>query len=267
MAISLFRKAKFTFWQMAEGRAIFEWQSFYLLRGLLKKLPQGDGHPVIVFPGFMASDISTKPLRKLLDDLGYTTYGWDLGRNVVFNQDREQLMRNLLRNVHQHEGQKVSLIGWSLGGIFARELAKFDPELVRSVITMGSPISGVAEHSNARYLFDSLNGKPSEHRKRRMHSLNIPPAVPTTSIYSKSDGIVAWEGSVQHPKHAPELTENIEVPGSHLGLGVNLLAIYAIVDRLAQGDENWQPFDMSGFKRLLYREPKHFTRSNLERAY
>ena len=267
MAFSFLRKSKFTFWQMLEGRALLEWQGFYLLRGLLKKLPQGDGHPVIVFPGFMASDISTKPLRKLLDDLGYSTYGWDLGRNVVFNQDREQLMRNLLRNVHQRAGRRVSLIGWSLGGVFVRELAKFDPELVRSVITLGSPISGEAEHSNARYLFDSLNGKPSEKRKQRMTSLNFPPLVPTTSIYSKSDGIVAWEGSVQHPKHSLELTENIEVPGSHLGLGVNLLAIYAIVDRLAQDDGNWQPFELTGFKKLFYREPKHSISAKTEVAY
>ena len=264
MSISRQRKAQFQFWKYAEGRAIFEFQSFYLLRPILCRLPGGDGHPVIVFPGFVGSDTSTAPMRRLLDDLGYSTHGWGLGRNLLVDGKRENQMRELLRRVYQNEGRKVSLVGWSLGGVFAREIAKLDPECVRSVITMGSPISGNSAHSNANDLFHSLNGNPSEARRERMSNLNQPPPVPTTSIYSKTDGIVAWEGSVQ--SDAP-LIENIEVPASHLGMGVNPLVMYALADRLAQAEDNWQPFDRSGVKRLVFPDPKRNLRNTLAAVF
>lgn len=264
MSISLIRKAQFQFWKYAEGRAIFELQSFYLLRGLLRKLPKGDGHPVIVFPGFVGSDSSTKPMRKLLDDLGYSTYGWGLGRNLTINDHREEQMLNLLRDVHKNEGRKVSLVGWSLGGVFAREIAKLTPEHVRSVVTLGSPISGNSAHSNADDLFRKLNGDPSDAMHKRMQNLNLPPPVPTTSIYSKTDGIVAWEGSVQ--SDAP-LAENIEVPASHFGLGVNPLVMMLLADRLAQTESNWQPFERSGYRQLVFPDPKQSCSGNLVSAF
>ena len=258
MSISLLRKAQFQFWKYAEVRSIFELQSFYVLRHIMRRLPKGDGHPVIVFPGFGGSDFSTRPMRRLLDDLGYSTYGWGLGRNLLFDQKRERQMRNLLSNVHKIEARKATLIGWSLGGVFAREIAKLDPQRVRSVITMGSPISGVAAHSNAGDLFQALNGDPSDSKRNRFGKLNQPPPVPTTSIYSKTDGIVAWEGSVQH-KHdtvnSKSQTENIEVPASHLGLGVNPLVMLVLADRLAQAEGDWKAFDRSGLKAVVYGNP------------
>ena len=96
--------------------------SFIMLRRLLKRLPKGDGHPVIVFPGFVASDRSTKPMRKLLKDLGYATYGWGLGRNLRFDDAREAKMNALLEEVYKKHNRKVSIIGWSLGGVFALSL-------------------------------------------------------------------------------------------------------------------------------------------------
>ncbi|MEM7358706.1 MAG: alpha/beta hydrolase [Pseudomonadota bacterium] len=252
MPNSLIRKAQFTFWKYAEGRAVFEFQSFYLFRSLLRKLPKGDGHPVIVFPGFVSSDLATRPMRGLFRDLGYSTYGWGLGRNLMVDHKREQKMRNLLRNVYKKEGRKVSLIGWSLGGVFAREVAKANPEYVRCVITMGSPISGDLHHSSAKDLFSAINGDPSEGANENYRHINEPPPVPTTSIYSRTDGIVQWEGSVQHD--AP-LTENIEVPASHLGLGFNPFVMLVVADRLAQAEGQWKKFDPSGLKRLIYRTP------------
>ena len=126
MSFNFLRKSQFQFWRMAEGRSIIEWQSFYLLLPLLRQLKSGDGHPVVVFPGFVGSDVSTKPLRKLLKELDYSSYGWGGGRNGSFDQERENEMRNWSRNVYQKEGRKVSLIGWSLGGVFAREIAKLE---------------------------------------------------------------------------------------------------------------------------------------------
>ena len=250
----LSKKGPSLFWTLTEGsRASFEFSTFFALRRLMKRLPKGDGHPVIFFPGFVASDYSTKPMRKLFTDLGYQTYGWNLGRNLVFNAKREAQMQALLKRVYKKHGEKVSIIGWSLGGLFAREVAKAYPEYVRSVISLGSPISGDPDHSNAGRLFKYFNGEPDAEMLARMKSMSIAPPVPTTSIYTKADGVVAWKGSIQRKSKTP--SENIEVPASHIGLGVNPLVMYAIADRLAQAKDEWAPFEMSGMKRFIFKTP------------
>ena len=130
-------------WTLTEGmRATYEISAFYALRGAMKTLPKGDGHPVLVLPGFVAGDRSTKPMRSLLSDLGYEAHAWGLGRNLRFNAKREEEMSDLVCRIYEQSGkQKVSLVGWSLGGVFARELAKLHPEKTRLVISLGSPIS------------------------------------------------------------------------------------------------------------------------------
>lgn len=250
----LSKKGPSFFWTVTEaGRASFELGTFIAFRRLMKKLPKGDGHPVIFFPGFVASDRSTKPMRKLFSDLGYQTYGWDMGRNLIFNDEREAKMHALLKRVYKKHGEKVSIVGWSLGGLFAREVAKAHPELVRSVISLGSPISGETDHSNVGQLYKYFNGEPDENMQRRMKSMNFAPPVPTTSIYTKADGIVAWKASVQRKSETP--SENIEVPASHFGLGVNPIVMYAIADRLAQADGAWKPFEMLGARRFIFKKP------------
>jgi len=198
-----------------------------------------------------ASDRSTKPMRKLLTDLGYATYGWGLGRNLVFNDAREAKMNALLEETYAQHGQKVSLVGWSLGGVFAREVAKSNPDMVRSVISLGSPISGELDHSNARKLYEYFNGKPDRKMQNRLASISVAPPVPTTSIYTKTDGVVAWKGSIQRPGKTP--SENICVPASHIGLGVNPLVMYALADRLAQEESQWAPFEAEGLKRFVFK--------------
>lgn len=247
--MNLLRKAEFNFWRFAEARSVFEIQSFYLLRPLMNRLPKSDGHPVLVLPGFMASDISTVPLRGLLADLGYACYGWGLGRNIVVDRHREAELQQLLRALHEKHGRKVSIIGWSLGGLFAREIAKVHPECVRTVITLGSPISGQPKHSNVNRLFGYFNREREiEHTERRKDLKQSPP-VPTTSIFSKTDGIVAWEGSLQHD--GPQL-ENIQVPASHIGMGANPLVMYVIAERLAQAEGEWQRFNPSALEKLIF---------------
>ena len=250
------RKGPSLFWTLTEGRGIFELNAFYAARLLLKRLPKGDGHPVIVFPGFVASDRSTKPMRNLLNDLGYKTLGWGLGRNLVFNTTREAEMRNLLERVYKAEGRKVTLIGWSLGGVFAREIAKANPDSVRSVITLGSPISGDLDHSNARRLYEFFNGPATSEMTARMKTIAEAPPVPTTSIYTKTDGIVAWRGSVQKMSQQNTKVENIAVPASHIGLGVNPLVMIALADRLAQKEGAWTPFKASGLGAFIFKKPK-----------
>lgn len=232
------------------GRAMGELASFYALRPLLSMLPKGDGHGVLVLPGFMAGDVSTAPLRSLLRDLGYDAVGWNLGRNVRVDEARVSAMMACVDELYERTGRKVSIVGWSLGGVFARELAKQAPERVRLVISLGSPISDDRNHTNARRLFEYLNGRePEPMRNGRFRTLGVAPPVPTTSILTKTDGIVHWRGSVQHGGGE---VENIEVHASHCGLGVNPCAVYAIADRLAQAEGTWMPFKPTGLAALFF---------------
>src|SRR5688500_15484832 len=139
-------------------RALMEFASFVALRPAMSFLPRGDGHPVLVLPGFMASDVSTVPMRNVLEGLGYEVVGWELGRNVQINNARIQAMSDCLLQLHERTGRKVSIIGWSLGGLLARELAKLHPEAVRQVISLGSPLSSDPGISKVRRLFEALNG-------------------------------------------------------------------------------------------------------------
>lgn len=238
---------------LLEGRSIFELGWFYSLLPLLNRLPKGDGHPVIVFPGFLAGERSTRPMRKFLKKLGYKTYDWGLGRNIRFNEDREALMHNLIESTYKKHGQKISLIGWSLGGVFVREMAKKYPDYIRQVVSLGSPISNPRKSSNALTLFEAINGNPTPKTQERMKTLHNALPVPATSVYTKTDGVVHWQGSIQD--EAPQ-TENIEVPASHIGLGVNPLVMYILADRLSQKDGQWKQFDKSGLKSLVFKSPR-----------
>ncbi len=236
------------------GRALGELASFYALRPLMGMLPKGDGHGVLVLPGFMASDYSTGPLRKLLCDLGYECAGWNLGRNVRVDNARIEAMMACVDELHEDTGRAISIVGWSLGGVFARELAKQAPSKVRQVISLGSPISDDRNHTNARRLFEYLNGaEPEPMRNGNFRKLAEAPPVPTTSILTRTDGVVHWRGSVQHgAENGHREVENIEVVASHCGLGVNPAAVYAIADRLAQPEGEWRPFEAKGLAGLMF---------------
>lgn len=234
------------------SRGFGEFAAFLALRPLLSLLPRGDGHGVLVLPGFLASDTSTGPMRRLLAQLGYAVEGWNLGRNLRVDDERVEAMGRCLEELHARTRRKVSLVGWSLGGVFARELAKQQPDKVRQVISLGSPISDDRNHSNARGLFEMLNGRePEPMRRGTFRKLAEAPPVPTTSILTKADGVVHWRGSVQRPgDHAQ--TENIEVLSSHVGLGVNPAVMLAIADRLAQPEGRWAPFEARGLAAMLF---------------
>jgi pimeloyl-ACP methyl ester carboxylesterase len=210
---------------------------------LIERWPHGDGHPVLVMPGFLAGPPSTRFLRDVLRRLGYRAHDWGLGTNLGYRPTfKEDLPARLCQLRERYGGQRVSLIGWSAGGIYARELARAYPNDVRFVITLGSPFRGNHRASTAWRLWSLLNrGSDATDvvstaaRIRREQPL----AVPTTCIYSKSDGIVAWQCCTSLP--AP-LTENIEVRSSHLGYGHHLGTLYVIADRLAQPENRWRPF-------------------------
>ena len=217
---------------------------------VLATAPRGDGHAVLVLPGFLTSDISTEFLRGYLRGLGYDAVGWELGRNLGGLYRMRDGLRRRLREAARN-GEKVSVIGWSLGGVYARDLALAHPELIRGIISLGSPFSRDLRANNVGRLYDRVSGESPEHANRAdIAAISGDMPVPTTSIWSRTDGVVAWQTSVVEPKAD---AENIEVVGaSHFGLGANPAVLWAIADRLAQPQGAWRPFAKSGPFRAAY---------------
>lgn len=243
------------FWTLTEGRAMMEFAAFYAAMPAMSRLPKGDGHSVMVPPGFMASNSSTVPMRQLLTSLNYDAHGWESGRNVVVDHATIRSMESQLDRLYTMSGRKVSLIGWSLGGVLARELTKLHPEKVRLVISLGSPLSNDRGHTSARRLFELLNGRdPEVIREGNFNALHEAPPVPTTSILTKTDGVVHWRASVQEEGDHP--SENIVVHASHLGLGVNPSVMVALADRLAQEEGEWEPFKPSFTQSWMFPKSK-----------
>ena len=215
----------------------------------LRKLPKGDGHPVLVFPGLGVADFTTWPMRHFLEGRGYKTQPWRQGCNFGPRPGVLEGCIDQLEQVHRAHGAPVSLIGWSLGGIYAREVAKERPDLARCVITLGTPFTGSPRATNAWRFYELVSGRSVED-PALLEQVRQAPPVPTTSIYSKTDGIVAWRCSVNE---TGPLAENIGLHASHVGMGMNPIALYAIADRLAQDPKRWKPFDASGARRWFFR--------------
>ena len=234
-----------------EGRAFLEWACSLAGWPWLRRAPKGDGHPVLVFPGLIAGDASTWFLRRFLSSCGYTAYPWELGINVGPKDGIVRGMTERVREIASKHKAKVSLVGWSLGGAMARALAVAMPEKVRSVITLGSPINGHPRATNAWRIFELASGFDADDPRLRAVMSRHPP-VPMTSILSRSDGVVNWRISMV-PR--TERSENIEVPASHFGLGVNPAVLWAIADRLAQAEGEWRPFDRNVWRSVFYRDP------------
>ncbi len=239
-----------------ELRAPWELWSVLPSWPLLARAPAGDGHPVIVFPGLSASDGSTLPIRGYLQNLGYDISGWNQGYNFGPRAGILQTAKRQVMDTCEVTGEKVSLVGWSLGGIYARELAKELPDCVRSVVTMGTPFSGSHTSTNAWRLFELTSGKDIT-RELQQFDLPVAPPVPTTSIFSRTDGVVAWPASIQKPSKSNPRTENVEVIASHIGLGLNPTAWWALADRLAQPEGQWKPFERrNALQRLIFPDPQ-----------
>ena len=236
-----------------EGRAIHELGAFLGALPLLSLAPRGDGHPVLVLPGLVASDTSTRPLRHFLKSRGYAVSGWRQGRNLGLRQGVQHAMVDLVHELNDTHGRKISLIGWSLGGLYARQLAKMMPGRVRSVITLGSPFAAGPKATNAWRVYEMASGRRADEEDSRFGgSLAGPPPVPTTAIFSRTDGICAWQGCMEK---SSATSESIEVESSHCGMGHHLAVVYAVADRLAQPEGKWTPFDRSGWRSLVYPNP------------
>ena len=184
---------------------------------LLMEAPHGDEHPVLLLPGFMTGEATLGVLKLFLKNKGYSVHTWGLGVNIGFRSKHVDALPQIIRYLHHTTGQKVSLVGWSLGGVFAFYGALSAPECVRSIITLGSPVS----------VDSSGNQSP-----------------PTSCLYSLTDGVVPpQEATIDGD---PALHENIRVPGSHVGLVINGIVMAIIANRLAEPEGQWKPFDPQG---------------------
>jgi pimeloyl-ACP methyl ester carboxylesterase len=204
-------------------------------------LPAGDGHPVVLFPGLAADPRAMAPLARCCEQLGYSVHDWGRGFNTGPQGDVDEWLDALtagVREIVEREGRSASLIGWSLGGIYAREIARLRPELARQVITLGTPFAGHPEHTHAGWVYRLLSGRKPELDRALRRRLRSAPPVPTTSIYSRTDGVVPWRACLQSRARR---AENIEVDGSHIGLACHPKVLRIVADRLAQPEGRWRP--------------------------
>lgn len=238
---------------MAECRALGEFAlGLATLPALTAAAPRGDGHTVLVLPGFLASDRSTDFLRAALRRLGFNAVGWRLGRNLGGIYAMRDGLQARIRDLHRESGRRVSVVGWSLGGVYARDLALMLPDHVRGVISMGSPFSGDIRANNVGRLYDIISGeRVGSAPPQDLAAIAGHLPVPATSIYSRSDGIVHWRTSLVY-EHTT--AENIEILGaSHFGLGFNPAVLWAIADRLAQAEGTFRRFVRNGPFAAAYR--------------
>lgn len=234
-----------------ESRALPEFSAFCAMRPWLSLAPSGDGHPVLVLPGLLADDGSTRPLRDFLRDHGYRVHGWKQGRNCGLRANVEADMVARVDELYERHGRrKLSLVGWSLGGLYARHIAKIRPDKIRYMISLGSPFAGSPLSTNAWQLYEWASGTKVENELELSSgaSADTPP-VPTTSVFSRTDGICAWQNCLNEETYE---AENIEVIGSHCGLGHHPAVVFAVADRLAQPEGQWQKFDRSGWRSFVY---------------
>ena len=213
--------------------------------------PLGDGHPVLVIPGFRGTDDNNRGLINFLRNLNLNAVGWEQGRNLGHGLIDPQILVSRVGDLYREKQQKVSLIGHSLGGIYAREIAKLCPQWVRQVITLASPFG--EGRTKASYLYPIYKRfSPHRGQDNDAHWAEAPP-MPTTAIYSRSDGVLDWRVALQRDGHSQ--TENIEVYSCHNGMANNPAVWHVLADRLTQDADRWQPFAPRGWQQWLYPPP------------
>jgi pimeloyl-ACP methyl ester carboxylesterase len=229
---------------MMEARAPWEICALFTSMPLIQKSPKGEGQPVLVIPAFMTTDRATNVLRRFLQKQGFDSLPWLLGRNSGLRHDLFNQLCERIRELYRERGEAISLVGWSLGGVYARALAHKLPDHIRQVITLGSPFRVSTDEEIAapvRELYRRLNpGSEQDLLFNGEPYWQQPLPSPNTSIYSTSDGIARWQDCVdENYQHS----ENICIPGSHMGMTHNPCSFYLIAERLAQPEGDWKPFN------------------------
>lgn len=230
------------FFHSEGARSAYEMAALPFAMPALRRAPRGDGHSVMIIPGFTADDHSTRSLRNYLSGLGYKVHGWSLGVNLGL---REELFYSALERIdalHERHGESITLIGQSLGGVYARELAKLSSH-VRQAICLGSPVdSRRGNGSRLSALYDLINPEDeSVDSDAFTVQLAEAPPVPCSMVYSHDDGIVHWQTCMQE-QSGNATSENIRVYGSHSGMGFNPAIYYILANRLSQAEGSWHPF-------------------------
>ena len=212
----------------------------------------GAGRPVLVVPGFSAHDGMTGRLRHHLRQAGFHVHGWGQGRNIGLTDDLIDGLAERLADVRARHGRPVSIVGWSFGGLLARSLAHRFPEDVRQIVCMASPWRASGEHTRATAMFE--RSRERHGISDRAHDLVAqargPVPVPCTAIWSRSDGIVPWEGCRVDPRDTPP-AENVVVASSHVGMVANPVVLAVVVDRLSQDPGAWQPWEGRGLTVIM----------------
>lgn len=222
-----------------EGLGLFDIASLLPSMPVLMTAPRGAPQSVLVLPGLGADDHSTVPMRSYLSALGHDVHGWGLDNSHRAPDLDLGAVHDHIARLRAKSGRKVCLIGWSRGGILAREAARRAPDDVQLVVTLGSPFGDVSA-SNAPALYKLATGQELPRVPvARAQALAAPIPVPATAIYTKGDGIVSWRACLE--QRTPH-TENIAVRTTHLGIGFHPPALWAIADRLAQPSDTWKPF-------------------------
>ncbi|MEL7155090.1 MAG: alpha/beta hydrolase [Actinomycetota bacterium] len=233
-----------------ELRAPAELGVFLGLAPLWRAMPAAPARTVLVVPGFGTDDRATAPLRTALRRLGHRPRRWAQGRNGGPTPERIEGLTRRLRALADEAGEPIPIVGWSLGGVYGRVMAQWHRELVDQVISLGSPFNlGDRSGGFVTDLYSRAEAEGRFVRRRGEVDLDVIER-PSTSIYTRSDGIVPWRACVQTPSAT---AENVEVRGSHCGLGVNLSAAYVVADRLRFRGGDWQPFRPPPLLRPLYR--------------
>ena len=234
-------------------RALLEMISLLPAHLFIARAPRGDGHPVITLPGYRGSDSSMSIMRRYLERWGYDPHPWGLGTNLGVGSERrdyETRFLQTLERIVEHRGEPATLIGWSQGGVIARQAAKARPELVRHVVTLGSPIADTPEATTIWRIFKRTSPQEiTPELLEVLREISTPvEGVRCTCIYSQTDGIVApylaqdWVSPV---------AENIRLYTSHFGMAVNPMVLYVVADRLAQTEQDWRPFSGNILDKML----------------
>jgi pimeloyl-ACP methyl ester carboxylesterase len=216
---------------LGEVRGAFEPARLLLRAPLLATLPRGNGAAVMLLPGYGASESSTAMLQAFLRLLGYSSHHWGLGRNTGNAARLLPRVYDRVREIAPKPHERVHLVGWSLGGYIARELAREYPSRIRSVITLGSPVIGGPKYTTVAARYRRAGHDLDAIEKLIDARYDRPLSTPVTAIFSRSDGIVAWEACIDRRSSC---VEHVEVKTTHIGLGFCPEVYRIIADRLAR---------------------------------
>lgn len=226
---------------LLESRSLIEWTTMFGLYYMIPKKKQGNNKPVLLMPPYLGNDSSTKFVRKYLKSVGFKTYKWELGVNMINSKYLPKLVERL-DEIYEKHGEKVSLVGWSGGGIFAKIIANRYPDKVQQLITIGSPVWGVKNMQTPLVnVLEFLRGKTLRERNAKfLRELEEIPKVPVTCIYTKTDGLVPWKHCLEAETLRTNI-KNVEVYGSHIGMGANASVLVTVANSLIENTSGKKP--------------------------